>query len=80
MLKILPGFKKAKYGAKVHGYVQVGSESQKDHHLGVNLRKSLAGSEKSLLLKGVVLVHIRECFALIIFHLCQKPNWKENTN
>ena len=38
--------------AKVRRYMQVGSESQIDHCLGVNYGQDLAGPEKSLCVRG----------------------------
>lgn len=52
------------------GYTQEeGREGQIDHCLKVNHGWGIAGSGESLLLKGVISVPIRLCFAFRIFRL-----------
>lgn len=58
------------------GYVQVGSEGEIDHYLGVHQGWGFAG----FFLEGVVLVPIREYFALKVLPLSQETGWKEEPN
>ena len=58
----------------------MGSKGQVHLCLGVNHGRELDGSGQSLLLKGVVLVPIRECFACKVFCLSSEISWKEELN
>lgn len=56
--------------------MQIGSEGEIDHYLGVHQGWGFAG----FFLEGVVLVPIREYFALKVLPLSQETGWKEEPN